>query len=289
MSVRGDSLPKEGKAGRVSERKPINTGRNLPVAIAVGVALGGLVILTLLTAPITFLILVAVIVGLAMTELRHVLASRQTTIPLVPVAVGGALMFALAYWQGPRDLVAALGITFIAVLAWRLPGGAAGYVRDITAGVFTLIYLPLLASFVALMLAQPHGAHRALLFVILAVCSDTGGYFSGIVFGRHPMAPTISPKKTWEGLAGSAVLCLAAGAIGMRFLLPGAVWQGLILGAAALMAATTGDLVESMIKRDLDTKDMGSLLPGHGGVLDRIDALLIVAPVAWLLMTIFLS
>jgi phosphatidate cytidylyltransferase len=289
MSVRGDSLPKEGKAGRVSERKPINTGRNLPVAIAVGVALGGLVILTLLTAPITFLILVAVIVGLAMTELRHVLASRQTTIPLIPVAVGGALMFALAYWQGPRDLVAALGITFIAVLAWRLPGGAAGYVRDITAGVFTLIYLPLLASFVALMLAQPHGAHRALLFVILAVCSDTGGYFSGIVFGRHPMAPTISPKKTWEGLAGSAVLCLAAGAIGMRFLLPGAVWQGLILGAAALMAATTGDLVESMIKRDLDTKDMGSLLPGHGGVLDRIDAMLIVAPVAWLLMTIFLS
>jgi phosphatidate cytidylyltransferase len=289
MSVRGDSLPREGKAGGVSERKPINTGRNLPVAIAVGLALGGLVILTLLTMPITFLILVAVIVGLAMTELRHVLATRQTTIPMIPIAVGGALMFALAYWHGPRDLVAALGITFIAVLAWRLPGGAAGYVRDTTAGIFTLIYLPLLASFVALMLAQPHGAHRALLFVILVVCSDTGGYFSGIVFGRHPMAPTISPKKTWEGLAGSAVLCLAAGAIGMRFLLPGAVWQGLLLGAAAVIAATTGDLVESMIKRDLETKDMGSILPGHGGVLDRIDAMLIVAPVAWLLMTAFLS
>jgi phosphatidate cytidylyltransferase len=289
MSVRGDSLPREGKAGGVSERKPINTGRNLPVAIAVGLALGGLVILTLLTEPISFLILVAVIVGLAMTELRHVLATRQITIPMIPITVGGALMFALAYWQGPRDLVAALGITFIAVLAWRLPGGAAGYVRDVTAGIFTLIYLPLLASFVALMLAQPHGAHRALLFVILAVCSDTGGYFSGIVFGRHPMAPSISPKKTWEGLAGSAVLCLAAGAIGMHYLLPGAVWQGLLLGAAAVIAATTGDLVESMIKRDLDTKDMGSLLPGHGGVLDRIDAMLIVAPVAWLLMTSFLS
>jgi phosphatidate cytidylyltransferase len=289
MSVRGDSLPKEGKAGRVSERKPINTGRNLPIAIAVGVGLGALALVTLLTVKVSFLVLVAVIVAIAMGELHHVLATRQIRLPLIPVAVGGVLLFTLAYWEGPRDLVAALGITFIAVLAWRLPGGAAGYVRDITAGVFTLIYLPLLASFVALMLAQPHGAHRALLFVILAVCSDTGGYFSGIVFGRHPMAPTISPKKTWEGLAGSAVLCLAAGAIGMRFLLPGAVWQGLILGAAALMAATTGDLVESMIKRDLDTKDMGSLLPGHGGVLDRIDALLIVAPVAWLLMTIFLS
>ena len=289
MSVRGDSLPREGKAGGVSERKPINTGRNLPVAIAVGVALGGLVILTLLTEPITFLILVAVIVGLAMTELRHVLATRQIHIPLVPIAVGGALMFALAYWQGQRAMLATLGITFIAVLAWRLTGGAAGYVRDVTAGIFTVIYLPVLASFVALMLAQPHGAHRALLFVILAVCSDTGGYFSGIVFGRHPMAPTISPKKTWEGLAGSAALCLAAGALGMRYLLPGHVWQGIVLGIAALIAATTGDLVESMIKRDLDTKDMGSLLPGHGGVLDRIDALLITAPVAWLLMTIFLS
>lgn len=289
MSVRGDSLPREGKAGGVSERKPINTGRNLPVAIAVGVALGGLVILTLLTVPITFLVLVAVIVGLAMTELRHVLATRQIHIPLVPIAVGGALMFALAYWQGQRAMLATLGITFIAVLAWRLTGGAAGYVRDVTAGIFTLIYLPVLASFVALMLAQPNGAHRALLFVILAVCSDTGGYFSGIVFGRHPMAPRISPKKTWEGLAGSAALCLAAGALGMRFLLPGAVWQGIVLGIAALIAATTGDLVESMIKRDLDTKDMGSLLPGHGGVLDRIDALLITAPVAWLLMTIFLS
>jgi phosphatidate cytidylyltransferase len=289
MSVRGDSLPKEGKAGGVSERKPINTGRNLPVAIAVGVVLGGLVILTLLTVPITFLILVAVIVALAMMELRHVLATRQIHIPIVPIAIGGALMFALAYWQGPRDMLAALGITFIAVLAWRLTGGAAGYVRDVTAGIFTLMYLPVLASFVALMLAQQHGAHRALLFVILAVCSDTGGYFSGIVFGRHPMAPTISPKKTWEGLAGSAALCLAAGALGMRFLLPGAVWQGIVLGISALAAATTGDLVESMIKRDLNTKDMGSILPGHGGVLDRIDALLITAPVAWLLMTIFLS
>jgi phosphatidate cytidylyltransferase len=289
MSVRGDSLPREGKAGGVSERKSINTGRNLPMAIAVGVGLGGLVILTLLTMPITFLVLVALIVGLAMTELRHVLATKQTNIALTPTAIGGALMFALAYWQGPKAMLAALGLTFIAVLAWRLPGGADGYVRDITAGIFTLIYLPVLASFVALMLAQPDGAHRALLFVILAVCSDTGGYFTGIVFGRHPMAPTISPKKTWEGLAGSAILCLAAGALGMRFLLPGAVWEGLLLGVAALVAATTGDLVESMMKRDLDTKDMGSILPGHGGILDRIDALLITAPVAWLLMTIFLS
>jgi phosphatidate cytidylyltransferase len=284
-----DGQPTEGRAGRVTERRTINTGRNLPVAVAVGLGLGALVIVTLLTVKVTFLIVVAVIVGLALTELHHVLATRQIHMPVIPVAAGGALMLALAYWQGPRDALAALAVSFIAVLAWRLPGGAAGYLADVTSGVFALVYLATMATFVALMLAQPHGAHRALLFVILAVCSDTGGYFAGILFGRHPMAPAISPKKTWEGLAGSVILCLAAGAIGMRYLLPGTVWNGLVLGAAAVAVATLGDLVESMIKRDLDTKDMGSLLPGHGGVLDRIDALLILAPVSWLLMTVFLS
>jgi len=273
----------------VSERKTINTGRNLPVAIAVGLGLGALVIITLMTVKVTFLILVALIVAVAVWELSRALSTRQIRIALVPIAVGGALMFALAYWQGPRAALAALAVTFIAVVAWRLPGGADGYLRDVTAGIFVLIYLPAMAAFVAMMVAQPHGADRALLFAILTVCSDSGGYFAGILFGRHAMAPTISPKKTWEGLAGSAVLCLAAGALGMRFLLPGTVWEGLVLGVAAVAAATLGDLVESMIKRDLDTKDMGSILPGHGGVLDRIDAMLIVAPVSWLLMTIFLS
>src|SRR5262249_39437153 len=156
-----------GRAGRVTERRTINTGRNLPVAVAVGVGLGALVIVTLLTMKVTFLILVAVIVGIALADLRHVLATRQPSLPPIPVAVGAAAMFGLAYWQAARDAPAALAVTFIAVLAWRLPGGARGYVRDITAGVFALIYLPTLASFVALMLAQPDGAHRDLLFVIL--------------------------------------------------------------------------------------------------------------------------
>lgn len=273
----------------MSEHKTIKTGRNLPVAIAVGLVLGGLVLVTLLTVKVTFLVLIAAIIGVALWELRGALRSRDITIPVIPVAVGGAFMLALAYWQGTRPALAALAVTFIAILAWRLPGGSDGYVADVTAGVFALIYLPGLATFVALMLAEPDGAHRALLFVILAVCSDTGGYFAGILTGRHYLAPAISPKKTWEGLAGSVIACLIAGWLGMTLLLPGTVWGGLALGAAAVAAATLGDLSESMIKRDLQTKDMSSLLPGHGGILDRIDSLLVVAPVAWLLMTVFLA
>ena len=138
------------------------------------------------------------------------------------------------------------------------------------------------------MLVPADGPRRVLTFIIVTICSDIGGYFAGITVGRHPMAPAISPKKTWEGLAGSAVACLAAGTLCVRFLLHGHPWQGVLVGAAAVLAATIGDLVESMIKRDLDIKDMGTLLPGHGGVLERLDSLLVAAPVVWFLLYLFI-
>ena len=143
---------------------------------------------------------------------------------------------------------------------------------------------------VAAMLAPADGPRRVLTFIILTVCSDIGGYFTGITLGRrgrHLMAPVISPKKTWEGFAGSAAACLVAGWLCLTLLLPGHAWQGLLAGAAAVVAATLGDLTESMIKRDLDIKDMGNLLPGHGGLLERLDSLLIVSPVIWLLLYLF--
>jgi len=177
----------------VSERRTINTGRNLPVAIAVGLGLGGLAILTLFTVQATFLVLVALLVGIALWELGTALGTRKIAVPLIPVMAGGLLMLFLAYYAGSRALVAALALTVIAVFVWRLPGGTDGYVRDITAGIFALCYMPLMAGFVALMLAQPRGAHRVLLFLILTVCSDTGGYFAGILFGKPLMVPAISP------------------------------------------------------------------------------------------------
>jgi phosphatidate cytidylyltransferase len=271
----------------VTERKPIRTGRNLPAAIGVGIILGALVLLTLFTIKFTFLIYVGIIVSVGLWELDHALRGRDIRLPLIPIAVGGVAMVTLAYLTQTRWAVIALALAAIAVMAWRLPGGPGGYLRDVTAGVFTLAYLPLMAMFVALMLAEPDGSRRALIFVVLTVCSDTGGYLAGILIGKHPMVPTISPKKTWEGLSGSLLVCLAAGAIMVPKLLDGQIWQGLVLGVAAVGAATLGDLIESMIKRDLEIKDMGHLLPGHGGMMDRIDALLVMAPVVWLLLAVF--
>jgi phosphatidate cytidylyltransferase len=269
------------------QREPGRAGRNLPAALAVGLALGGVALATLFTIKVLFLVVVGVAVAVALWELTRALRPRGIRLPLIPVVVGGSVMLALAYWRGEHPLVATLGITVIAVMSWRLPGGSAGYLRDITAGLFALVYLPLMASFVVLMLAAPDGPRRTLIFLILAVCSDVGGYAAGSLFGRHLMVPTISPKKTWEGGAGSALACVVAGAIALPTLLHAAIWQGVLVGAAAVTAAILGDLSESMIKRDLEIKDMGTVLPGHGGVLDRIDAMLITAPVVWLLLVIF--
>ena len=280
----GKTGPAEAEKDSATGAQPAaRAGRNLPAAVGVGLLLGGLALVTLFTVKATFLIYVAAAVGIALWELSRALGTRDIRLPLVPLAAGSIATIALAYWGSGRALVAALALTMIAILAWRLPGGTAGYLRDVTAGAFALGYLPLMASFVALMLAAPDGPRRILVFLILVVCSDVGGYATGSLIGRHLMVPLISPKKTWEGFGGSALACAAAGAITLPLLLHGAVWQGLLVGVAALLAATLGDLTESMMKRDLEIKDMGTLLPGHGGVLDRFDGLLFCLPIAYYL------
>src|SRR5580704_6897722 len=211
--------------------------------------MGGLAVLTLFTVKATFLLYMGIALAIALTELTSALAKRDINIPAIPVAAGGAAVVTCTYWLKPQDALAALGLTVVAILAWRLPGGPSGYVKDMTAGMFAVAYLPFLASFVAAMLTPADGPRRVLTFVILTIASDIGGYFAGITLGRHKMAPVISPKKTWEGFAGSTLACLAAGALCLDFLLHAHVWQGVLTGAAAVLAATVGDLVESVIKR----------------------------------------
>jgi phosphatidate cytidylyltransferase len=270
----------------------IRTGRNLLAAIWVGLLLGGAALVTLLTVKATFLIYMGAALLLALHELDTALRkSRDVKIPVIPVALGGAAMVTCAYWAAGGAVTAAFALTLVAILIWRLFGGTAGYVADVTAAVFAAAYLGLLGATVSAMLSPHDGGRRVLAFIIVTVCTDIGGYFAGITLGRagaHKMAPAISPKKTWEGLAGSAVASIAAGAVAVPVALHGYWWQGAVVGAAVVAAAVFGDLAESTIKRDLDIKDMGSLLPGHGGVLDRIDSLLVSAPVAWLLLAVFL-
>jgi phosphatidate cytidylyltransferase len=144
-----------------------------------------------------------------------------------------------------------------------------------------------LAGFAALMLAAPDGRQRIVVFILVTVFSDIGGYAVGVKFGKHPMAPSLSPKKSWEGFAGSVLSCALVGAISLPLLLDGPWWAGVLLGVVAAAAATLGDLIESSIKRDLGIKDMSTILPGHGGLMDRLDSLVVVAPVAWALLLLF--
>ena len=169
-------------------------------------------------------------------------------------------------------------------MLWLLRRGVDGYVRNSTASVFTLIYVPFLGSFVALLLAEDEGVKGVLTFIAVTIASDIGGYAAGVLFGRHPMAPVISPKKSWEGFAGSAVATVATGVALVVYLLDGDWWVGVVLGLIAVVMATLGDLCESVMKRDLGIKDMSQIIPGHGGLMDRLDSLLATVAPIWLLL-----
>ncbi|MCD0484979.1 phosphatidate cytidylyltransferase [Streptacidiphilus sp. ASG 303] len=266
-------------------------GRNLPAAIGVGVGLGAVIVASLFFVKALFLVVVMAAVGIGVRELTSRLAERKDIrTPQAGLAVAGVAMLAAAYALGTEGSAAVLALTALGVLVWRMKEPPPDYLRDVTAGIFTAFYVPFLATFVALMLDADDGPWRVLLFLMVTVCSDTGAYAVGFRFGRTKLAPRISPGKTREGLAGGIALSMLAGALGMQFLIEGgAWWQGLVLGACAAVTATLGDLVESMIKRDLGIKDMGTLLPGHGGIMDRLDSLLPTAPVTWLLFTAFVG
>jgi phosphatidate cytidylyltransferase len=260
-------------------------GRDLRAASAVGLGLAALVLSTLFVWKPAFVGLAVVAVTVAVWELGQALATRGVRVPLVPVLLGSVLMLVGAYVGGDGTLVVALGLTIVAVVAWRLGENAPGYPRDVTAGIFVAVYVPFMAGFAMLLLQPADGPWRVLTCILVVAASDTGGYVAGVLAGRHPMAPTVSPKKSWEGFAGSVFACLAVGVGAVVLALDGDWRAGVILGAAAVITATLGDLGESMVKRDLGLKDMSTLLPGHGGIMDRLDSLLPTVPVAWLILT----
>ena len=271
-------------------------GRNLPQAIGLGVGAGAYVVLSLLFFEPAFVLLVAVALAAASIELYHALARQDMNASIVPIVAGCLAIPFGSYLAGRENsviefsttsvLLASLALTVLASLIWRMAKGVHGYVKDAAASLLIIAYVPLLGSFGALMLAEQHGAGRLVTFALIVTMSDTGGLIGGVLFGKHPMAPLISPKKSWEGFAGSMFFGIAAGIAMAIFVLNVPFWVGIILGVCLVTVATCGDLIESIIKRELQIKDMSSRLPGHGGVMDRLDSLLVAAPVAWLIMYI---
>ncbi|MCW2697529.1 MAG: hypothetical protein JWR62_2614, partial [Modestobacter sp.] len=261
-------------------------GRDMAAAVSVGVGLGVVLFASLLIWRPAFLLVLVVAVLISVVELSRALEDGGHRPALPPLVVGSLAIIALAWSRGPTGLVVAFLLTVFAVLLWRLGDGPVGYLRDASAAVFVALYVPLLAGFAALLLIPDDGAARVLTFVATVVCSDVGGFAAGVLFGKHPLARTVSPKKSWEGLAGSVAACALIGTLLVAVTFHGPWWGGALFGVAIALTSTLGDLGESLIKRDLGIKDMGALLPGHGGLMDRMDSLLPSAAVAYLLLSV---
>jgi phosphatidate cytidylyltransferase len=280
------SSPDHSGARAEAPDAPSRAGRDLKAAIGVGLGLGVLIIASLLVRKESFLVLVAAAIGVGVWEMRRALTQARINAPLVPALVGSVVMIWAAYVHGPGGLALAWCLTAAGILLWRGAGAPEGAGRDLLRGVLITAYPALLAGFAAMLLAADDGVARIFVFLIITVSSDVGGYAAGVLFGKHPLAPTISPKKSWEGFAGSVLGCVLAGALTVWLALDGRWWGGVLLGAAVAVAATIGDLMESLIKRDLGIKDMSNVLPGHGGVMDRLDSLVVVAPMVWVVLTL---
>ncbi len=280
--------PEQPTSAVQPERRPrgLRAGRNLWAAIAVGLLMGAGVLVALFTVRQVFIGIVAAAVAVSSWELAGVLRRAGIRVALPPVLLGGQAMVWFAWPFGRDGILVAFVITVLVCLVWRFPRGAAGYVRDVSASVFSAAYVAGFAAFATLLVVPEDGAARVLSLMVAGVGSDVGGYATGVLGGRHLMAPSISPKKSWEGFIGSLLVGTAAGALSVTLLLDGQLWRGVLFGVAIVLTATGGDLIESLIKRDLGVKDMGTVLPGHGGLMDRLDSLLPSAVVAWLLLVV---
>lgn len=259
-------------------------GRKLLPSIATSLSLMAGVWALLKYFPAGFAALVALALVLAIKELAHAFSSTDTYVSKRSLMASAVGLSAGAWFGGIRGLAIGLGIALSLMLIALLRKGPQGFIKSASASVFALVYLPFLAGFLIL-LARPHnGLEQIMVFVLLVASNDTFAYVTGLLIGKHPMAPKHSPKKTWEGLAGSIIFTTFIGYLTFDGILDLNPWIGAAVGLLIVFTATTGDLIESAIKRDFAIKDMGNLLPGHGGVMDRLDSIVLSAPALWLVL-----
>jgi len=280
-----------------NEKITARSGRNLLSAILIGVVLAGVMVVSLVVIKELFMVLAVVLVTFGTLELATAFRHANIHVPRIPSVIAGVAMVPAAYyWGAPGQwLVALAGMLVVALwrvveVAFEHPRPTAiGLVRDLGAGTFVQVYVSFLGSIAVLLLSKDGGQWWVLAFIVTVVLVDVGAYATGLNFGKHPMAPTISPKKTWEGFAGAAAAALIGGVLLAIFMLGQPWWVGLIFGAVITVTATVGDLSESLLKRDIGIKDMSSWLPGHGGFLDRLDSILPSAAAAYVLWVVFAS
>jgi phosphatidate cytidylyltransferase len=290
----------EARARATTDRINARTGRNLGLAIVVGVVLGGSLLASLLIIKELYMLFAVALITVTALELAGALRAAGRDVPRIPVAAASVIIVPFSFYAiGPFSRDAGHWIVFLGgvvlVTLWRLVelidpkrrASAGNVAKDLMGGVFVLAYVTFLGAFTVLLTAKDGGQFWTLAFLIVVVSTDTGAYASGLLFGKHKMAPTISPGKTWEGFAGSVVFALLAGVLLAVLMLHQPWWVGLILGATMVLTATGGDLAESLIKRDLGIKDISTWLPGHGGLLDRLDSTLLSAAAAYALFLIF--
>ena len=264
-------------------------GRNLPAAIGVGLALVAVLALSVLVVPQAFPVVAAIAMVAAVLELTRALAHGGLEVPAVPLLVGVIGMVVSTVVFGAEGLMLSTAAAVCVLILWRVSESMGlTALRDVAGGVFALAWVPFLGCFLLLLMQRYQGAMLVLLAVLGPVGNDVGGYIAGVLFGRHPMAPGISPKKSWEGFAGSLVLGTAMVTLIAVLALELPWWVGVAIGAVLVVVSTCGDLAESLLKRDLGIKDMGHLLPGHGGVLDRVDSILLAAPTTYVMLEVLL-
>jgi phosphatidate cytidylyltransferase len=288
------------RGSQQTAKKKSRAGRDLPAAIAVGVSIGGVLIATLLLIPHLWVAFCAGAILVASHEVVRRLREAGYVIPVLPLLVGGQVTVWLTWWHHLVGALAGFGAMVVVCMFWRLfmpdpskridpdggPPSGSNYLRDASATIFLAAWVPLFASFAALLVYPKDGAGRVFCLMIAVVASDVGGYTVGVLFGKHPLVPTISPNKSWEGFAGSLVCGITATTLAAHFLAHRTLWVGAVLGLVLVLTCTLGDLVESQVKRDLGIKDMGRLLPGHGGLMDRLDGVLPSAVAAWTMLTL---
>ena len=259
-------------------------GRKLIPSIIVGLGLLAIIFTTMAFVPILFAAFVLIAVLLALHELSSAFNAREIKVNFAQLLIATSAMITSAWFAGLPRLAISFVASVIFLLFLQLLRGTEGFVKNATGTAFALMYPGFVSGFIFLLARSGDGFAYICVLVFIVGLNDTFAYLTGVLIGKHPMAPKISPKKTWEGFIGGLLFCSIGTALTFDYFLERDYWIGALAGIAGVLAATVGDLIESAIKRDLALKDMGSVLPGHGGMLDRIDSALITAPVFWLII-----